>query len=271
LIEARRDLVEVLREVAAKRATPRARLPSMAFDLTDEEILAHPVDQLALRVLEDYANNPATNGSGNTWMRMIVQISPKRSDEAVEALSEAWLWLQNQGLVAQRVEKATTTAGAVFVTRRGRRVLAEGLAGARAEARLNIDLHPLIEAKARSPYLQGNFDRAVFDAMKAIEVRVKEPCGNPTAKDGRPLYGVDVMRHAFGDQGPLQSPAEDRGERTGRMDLFAGAIALFKNPGSHKDVEYSDPTEATEAILLADLLMRILDRVEQDELSGTER
>ena len=51
-------------------------------------------------------------------------------------------------------------------------------------------------------------------------------------------------------------------EQVATMELFAGAIGTFKNPASHRTVDYSDPTEAAEVVLLADLLMRLLDRVE---------
>ncbi|MBB3082548.1 hypothetical protein [Geodermatophilus sabuli] len=34
---------------------------------------------------------------------------------------------------------------------------------------------------------------------------------------------------------------------------------MFKNPPSHRQVDYSDPTLASEVVLLADLLLRILD------------
>jgi uncharacterized protein (TIGR02391 family) len=70
------------------------------------------------------------------------------------------------------------------------------------------------------------------------------------------------MRSAFNpENGPLADRQLDPGERVGVMELFAGAIGTFKNPPSHRQVDYTDPTEASEVILLADLLMRLLDRI----------
>jgi hypothetical protein len=45
------------------------------------------------------------------------------------------------------------------------------------------------------------------------------------------------------------------------MVLFWDAIGVFKNPTSHCPVNYENPTVAaeTEAVLLADLLLRMLD------------
>ena len=36
------------------------------------------------------------------------------------------------------------------------------------------------------------------------------------------------------------------------MELFAGAIGTFKNPPSHRQADYANPTEASEVIVLAD-------------------
>ena len=47
------------------------------------------------------------------------------------------------------------------------------------------------------------------------------------------------------------------------MELFAGAFGAVRNPLGHNAVEWSDPTEAAEFVLFADLLMRQLDRVER--------
>ncbi len=33
------------------------------------------------------------------------------------------------------------------------------------------------------------------------------------------------------------------------MELYKGALGLFKNPSSHREVDYSDGTEAAEVVL----------------------
>lgn len=69
------------------------------------------------------------------------------------------------------------------------------------------------------------------------------------------------MRSAFKPEGgPLSDGQHEGGERQGMMDLFAGAIATFKNPTSHREVTFDDPVEAAKLIAFASLLHRILDR-----------
>ena len=77
------------------------------------------------------------------------------------------------------------------------------------------------------------------------------------------LIGVALMRRAFKpDGGPLSDPEAEPGERVAMMELFAGAIGAFKNPSSHRAVDFDDAVEAVEIVQLADLLLRIVRRAE---------
>lgn len=73
------------------------------------------------------------------------------------------------------------------------------------------------------------------------------------------------MRKAFKPKvGSLTDSEQEPAEQQGMMELFAGAIASFKNPSSHRDVHMDDPVEAMELIGLADLLIRIARRRKVD-------
>jgi uncharacterized protein (TIGR02391 family) len=103
--------------------------------------------------------------------------------------------------------------------------------------------------------MRGEFDVAAFQAMKAVEVWVREASGFSAS-----LLGVPLIRKAFDPAvGPLTDLAAEMGEREARSALFAGAIGCYKNPHSHRDVDLSDPREAVEIIMLANHLLRIVD------------
>jgi uncharacterized protein (TIGR02391 family) len=98
----------------------------------------------------------------------------------------------------------------------------------------------------------GNY---VIAVRKYVIVKPSQP-GNYKIAD------IKLMRESFRPgTGPLSDPDLDPGEQVGMMELFAGAIGTFKNPPSHRQVDYDDPTEASEVVMLADLLMRLLDRL----------
>lgn len=112
-------------------------------------------------------------------------------------------------------------------------------------------LRPLIQA--------GAFEQAAFDALRQVEVRVREMAGT---KQSERLVTVKLMRYAFGDEGPLGHLISEPGERDGLRDLFSGAFGAVRNPLGHRTVQWDDATEAAEMVLLADLLMRQLDHLE---------
>jgi uncharacterized protein (TIGR02391 family) len=220
--------------------------------LTDDQIQQLAIDRLALLVLKhcDASNEWNTHNFLNSAQHRGV------GPAALCCLSEAMNWLIAQGLIARDKPGQTGSAQSMFITRADRRVLAEGIAGAVAAARLNVDLHKRL-AKVRAQFLMGEYELATFAALREVEIRVRE-----LAKAENSLIGVKLMRWAFKPEGgPLANADLDPGEQVGMMELFAGAIGTFKNPPSHRQVDYDDPTEASEVVMLADLLMRILDRL----------
>ena len=63
------------------------------------------------------------------------------------------------------------------------------------------------------------------------------------------------MRQAFEKEaGPLADLRRPQAEREAVAHLFAGAIGLFKNPSSHRAVDYS-PEEAADLIRFANYLI----------------
>ncbi|MDF1596181.1 MAG: TIGR02391 family protein [Acidimicrobiia bacterium] len=220
--------------------------------LADDQLCSLSIDRLGLVVLAHLEETGEWH-SGN-----FVKGAAQRgvSVPAQRCLVEAVNWLVAKGLIA-RGTPGQSGSEAVFVTRLGQSVLEEGLRRVNAAERLHEDLHHLL-TKVRSQFLLGEYELAAFAAMREVEIRVRELADADSA-----LIGVKLMREAFkNDGGPLSDPNLDPGERVGVMELFAGAIGTFKNPPSHRQVDYTDPIEASEVVFLADLLMRLLDRAE---------
>ena len=176
-------------------------------------------------------------------------------DEIAKAISEAWVWLEKEGLIAPAPAK---TGDWIFITRRGHKFRQTADVRNYRAASLLPDktLDPRLASKVRPPFLRGDYDSAVFEAFKEVEVRVRA-----LAPEHKTELGVNLMRKAFHpENGPLTDDTQVSGERQAVSDLFAGAIGCFKNPSSHRDVDFSDPAEVAELIMLADQLIRIAER-----------
>ena len=186
---------------------------------------------------------------------LIQKYPAKHEQDILFALMEAWQWLEREGFVAPRPNGSSTRS--YFVTRRGKAIeTSEALEVYRKGNLLpKRQLHSTIAQKVWSLFLRGDYDTAVFRAFKQVEIAVREAAGYERKK----VYGTRLMREAFGKNGPLKDTEQFGDEESDvRSDLFAGAIACYKNPGSHQNVLIT-AEEAAEVIIFASHLLRIVD------------
>lgn len=172
-----------------------------------------------------------------------------------QAYVEAFCWLEMQGLLVPTPDSNGQNGFRVLSRRVHQFTDDEGFRDFLAEKRLPRELlHSEIRNRVWLAFARGEYEVAVFTAMKAVEVAVRRAAGYGVDK-----YGVQMMREAFGNGGPLSDPSQQSAERDALVSLFVGAIGSYKNPHSHRQVDLNDASEAAEIIVMASHLLRIVD------------
>ena len=183
-----------------------------------------------------------------------VQEYPKDQREALsQALMEAWVWLEREGLLVPRPGEQGEW---VVISRRGQKLRTRDEVDSyrQADCLPRKLLHSRIAQKVWAPFLRGDYEMAVFQAFKEVEVEVRK-----AAKCADADIGVALMRKAFQKGGPLADATALDAEQQALAHLFAGAIGSYKNPHSHRSVTI-ESTEAAEMIVLASHLLGIMDK-----------
>ena len=189
----------------------------------------------------------------NFGLHTIKEYPQDQREELSQALMEAWVWLEHEGLL---VPKPGTQGEWVVISRRGQQLRTRDQVNSyrRANRLPSQLLHPRIAQKVWALFLRGDYDTAVFQAFKEVEVEVRKAANFADAD-----IGVDLMRKAFQKGGPLADATALKAEQEALAHLFAGAIGSYKNPHSHRSVTI-ESTEAAEMIVLASHLLGIVDK-----------
>lgn len=123
--------------------------------------------------------------------------------------------------------------------------------------RLGIEgLHQAVIEAASALFADGHFSQAIFEAFKALEVRVR-------TQSGLDLSGRELMTQAFATSGPINVAFEQgqsgKDEQEGFRFIFMGVIQGIRNPKGHELVKQSDAQRTLEYLAIASVLFRRLD------------
>lgn len=118
-------------------------------------------------------------------------------------------------------------------------------------------LHPALLTTATPLFNNAHYAAAVFEAFKAVEVRVRELSG--VDESGRKL-----MQQAFGGKEPaidisIEAGRAGEDEQEGFMLIFMGVMQGIRNPKAHLVVHQEDQQRALEYLAVASILLRRLD------------
>ncbi len=114
----------------------------------------------------------------------------------------------------------------------------------------DLQLHPEIRLRCWNLYTTGNYDNAILNATKCLEVAVRSKARIPADK-----VGAEVMTRAFSPDRTILEYSKVRSEQESMMYLTRGIIGVFKNPQSHRFVGIENKSECLGILLMCSGLL----------------
>ena len=170
------------------------------------------------------------------------------------ALSEAVEWLKNEGLLGDHPDQSH--GDFLIITRRGWKLETAAAVEAYRKTKLLPKelLHSTLVDKVWPLFSRGDYNTAVFQAFKTLEIAVRY-----TGKYSEEDCDVELMKKAFNpESGQLTVATQADEEKQATLALFAGAMGLYKNPTCHRNLDIN-AEKASEAIIFASHLLKIVD------------
>lgn len=108
-------------------------------------------------------------------------------------------------------------------------------------------------------YIEGKFEDVIFKTLKFLEEAVRSK-----AKLSFDDIGVKLMDKAFNPDGGrlIYPPAQTSAELIGIQNIMRGVISFFKNPSSHRTVEWDDPNTVLQILAFVNYLLDLIDKCE---------
>src|SRR5262245_31786547 len=208
-----------------------------------EELLKLDLEDVAAVILESLNSieHLQLNRNDFAMARTVQEYPIAYHERLIKALMTGWGYMEREGLIAEM----PTKAGWFFITDKGKTIRnREDLNAYRAATTLpKYLLHPVIARKVEMAFHNAEYDTAVFQALREVEVAVRAASGFlPTD------MGPGLMRKAFDPKtGPLRDDSTTDLEKIAISEMFAGLVGAYKTPRSHRHVVL-DAAEAAEII-----------------------
>lgn len=118
-------------------------------------------------------------------------------------------------------------------------------------------LHPRIASECTALYNNGHYPQAAFEAMKQVELELKEKTLAP-----RHVFGKRLVKRAFREGSGIYLKVPDGPDyQEDALKMFDGAFGYYRNYGAHDGKEIG-PKVSARVLCLASELLALLDASE---------